>query len=90
MKSRNQRPLRTLTSWSLKTGIVCSLLFASGCGSKRIVFVDGSFESTDVVRLADDVKGHVYFPTPEGGWEKSSNKVTLPEGWYAIPLTSDD
>ena len=67
----------------------CSLIFASGCKSARVVFVDGTLDSHDVVRLGDDVEGHVYFPTPEGGWERSRNKVTLPEGWYALPMGND-
>jgi len=69
---------------------VCVLIFASGCKSARVVFVDAALDSHDVVRLGDDVKGHVYFPTAEGGWEKSRNKVTLPEGWYALPLGNEE
>jgi len=69
---------------------VCGLILTSGCKSARVVFVDGALDSHDVVRLGDDVAGHVYFPTPEGGWERSRNKVTLPEGWYALPMGNDE
>ena len=65
---------------------VLVILFASGCKSARVVFVDAAFDGHDVVRLGGDVKGHVYFPKEGGGWEKSRNKVTLPEGWYALPV----
>ena len=65
---------------------VLVILCASGCKSARVVFVDAAFDGHDVVRLGGDVKGHVYFPKEGGGWEKSRNKVTLPEGWYALPV----
>ena len=65
---------------------VSVILCASGCKRARVVFVDSALASHDVVRLGDDVKGHVYFPKEGGGWEKSRNAVTLPEGWYALPV----
>ena len=65
---------------------VLVILCASGCKSARVVFVDAAVDGHDVVRLGGDVKGHVYFPKEGGGWEKSRNKVTLPEGWDALPV----
>ena len=44
-----------------------------------MAFIDSS---TGMVRLADDVRGHVYF-YKDGQWIKSRNKVNLPEGWFA-------
>ena len=38
----------------------------------------------DVVRLGDDVVGHVY-TWQDGRWVLSGNKVKLPQGWYAGP-----
>lgn len=58
------------------------LLISSGCGmlSNRVVFVDAK---DDVVRLGEDVKGHVFFQNEKGEWVKSGNKVRIPAGWYA-------
>ena len=56
-----------------------------GCGAgKRVVFVP---ESTGLVRIGSDVKGHVYYWNGEV-WEASQNTVHLPEGWYAGSLPS--
>jgi len=46
-------------------------------------------ESTGLVRLGHDVKGHVYHWNGSE-WELSSNAVSLPEGWYAGSLPSLD
>lgn len=34
--------------------------------------------------IGPDVKGHVYVKTDKG-YELSANKVTIPEGWWALP-----
>jgi len=52
-----------------------------GCG-RRVVFVS---ESDGLVRLGNDVKGHIYFWNGSE-WELSSSPVMLPEGWYAGSL----
>ena len=54
-----------------------------------MVFVDGSLNSEDMVRLADDCRGHVYF-YKAGEWVKSKNKVLLPEGWVAGGVPKED
>lgn len=53
-----------------------------------MVFVD---TQADMVRLGDDVRGHVYY-FKGGEWVRSKNKVTLPEGWVAggIPKEEQD
>jgi len=58
------------------------MLALSGCGmfSNRVVFVDAK---SDVVRLGEDVKGHVFYQNEKGEWVKSGNRVKLPAGWYA-------
>ena len=56
-----------------------------GCGGSRTVFVP---ESDGLVRLGPDVRGHVYYWTGDS-WELSSNKVLLPEGWYAGSIGGD-
>ena len=52
-----------------------------GCG-RRVVFVS---ESEGLVRLGNDVRGHIYFWNGSE-WELSSSTVALPEGWYAGSL----
>ena len=47
--------------------------------SPDVIFVD---TTQDVIRLADDVEGHVYYQK-DGRWVRSHNKVKLPAGWYA-------
>lgn len=70
-----QSRTRSLLRFWLVAGMIGCL---SGCVTK-VVVVD---PRTSLVRLGDDVKGHVYFYTGTN-WVKSSNKVKLPEGWYA-------
>ena len=55
------------------------LLSLTSCGGSRVVFVP---ESDGLVRLADNVKGHVYHYDGTQ-WVLSKNPVHLPEGWYA-------
>jgi len=54
----------------------------SGCGmfANRVVFVDAK---SDVIRLGEDVKGHVFYQNEKGEWIKSGNRVRIPAGWYA-------
>lgn len=59
----------------------------TGCGSTRAVFVDAT--DHNLVRLGPDVRGHVYFWNGSS-WELSSNKVLLPEGWYAGHVPSEE
>jgi len=54
--------------------------------SPDVIFVD---TTQDVVRLADDVEGHIYYQK-DGRWIRSNNKVKLPAGWYAGGLPPED
>lgn len=45
-------------------------------------------ETTGVLRLGPDVRGHVYVLTG-GEWVLSRNKVKLPEGWYVTDLNEE-
>lgn len=65
--------------------LASSLAFASGCGGPRVVMVP---ETTGVLRLGPDVRGHVYVLTG-GEWVLSRNKVRLPEGWYVTDLNEE-
>ena len=42
-----------------------------------------------MVRIGPDVRGKVYFQR-DGEWILSKNKVTLPEGWYAVGLPEEE
>ena len=45
-------------------------------------------ESDGIVRLGPGLRGYVYFWNGSS-WELSSNKVLLPEGWYAGSIDGD-
>lgn len=84
MKTRKPRTL-TLCLATFAT------VFATSCGSilpragNRVVFVP---ESSGMVRLAEDVRGHVYV-LRNGEWERTAEPVTLPAGWYAGSLEEE-
>ena len=58
----------------------------AGCGGQRVIFVS---ESDGLVRLGDDVQGHVYVWNGSS-WALSKNKVRLPAGWYAGSIDGND
>ena len=62
--------------------IVCLIALASqsGCVSRVIYVPHGQ-----PVRLAESVKARVYVADKDGQQIKSQNKITIPEGWYALP-----
>lgn len=55
------------------------LAYASGCG-RRVVFT----EPGDVVRFREATPAKVWVYTRGG--EMKSATMTIPEGWYALPL----
>jgi hypothetical protein len=86
MSSKPQlKPTKPLTLIAFLMLLVTVL--SSGCvtlfnGAGRVIFVP---ESDGMVRLSDDVEGHVY-TLKNGEWVRSANKVKLPAGWYAGSL----
>lgn len=76
MKHRGVQLLRIV---SLLIGI-CVAVCMTGCESPRVVLVPPG----EVIKIGPDTKGKVYVNTKDG-WELSNNKVTIPEGWYALP-----
>ena len=76
-----------------KTRLLLLLLtvsaLASGCaaGSRTVLvppvtWIDGT--PTDFIKIGPDITGQVY--TYDGKeWVLSTNKVTIPEGWVALP-----
>ena len=65
--------------------LICIAGGMSGCvttsETKRVVFLK---ESDQLLRLGNDVEGHIYFWNGSE-WERSSAKVKLPEGWLTGP-----
>jgi hypothetical protein len=60
------------------------VLFTLVMGCNRTVYVpDGA-----AVRLRQDVKGVDVWVQTDNGWK--AGKLTIPEGWYAMPLTEKE
>ena len=53
----------------------------TGCGMARVILVPEG----QPVMLAEPVRARVYVFDANGRLTPSSNKVTLPAGWYALP-----
>ena len=53
---------------------------SSGCATRVILVPSG-----EPVRLAEDVKVRVWVLDSKGQSVRSSNRVVLPAGWYALP-----
>jgi hypothetical protein len=57
-----------------------ALVGSCGCGT-RVVYVPYG----EPVRLAESVKARVWVKGADGVSVRSSNRITLAEGWYALP-----
>lgn len=82
MPKQPMKRARTFKNSLAVASSVLAILLLTSCSlfSNRVVFVDAK---TDVVRLGEDVKGHVFYQNEKGEWIKSGNRVKLPAGWYA-------
>jgi len=64
-------------------------VLSKGCATppkkSEVIFIP---QSNGMVRLADDVTGHVYI-YKEKGWVRTEDKVKLPAGWYAGSLEDE-
>jgi len=59
---------------------VLGIAYASGC--TRTILVPESAP----IRIGPEMRGKVYAVDPESkSWRMSDNRVTIPEGWYAVP-----
>ena len=67
-------------------GVIFVMTLTSCVTSPDVIFVD---THSDILRLADDVTGHVYYKK-DGRWIRSNNKVKLPAGWYAGGLPAEE
>lgn len=59
--------------------VVLVLASASGCGSRTVFIPEES-----PIRIGPDTRARVY-TLQQGAWTLSDNRVTIPEGWYAVP-----
>lgn len=59
---------------------IALLSMSLGCAS-RVIYV----KSGTPIRLAQPVKAKVWVIDASGKEVKSSNKIEIPEGWYALP-----
>jgi len=64
---------------AIGTLLLCTLL-VQGCGSGRTVLVS----EASPLRIGPNVKGKVY-QMIDGEWTLSTNRVSMPEGWYLVP-----
>jgi hypothetical protein len=65
---------------SRRSLVLLSMLHGLGCQTRVILVPDGQ-----PVMLAEPVKAKVYAFDSKGNLVPSSNRVTLPAGWYALP-----
>ena len=65
---------------SKKSLMLLSMLHGLGCQTRVILVPDGQ-----PVMLAEPVRAKVYAFDSKGQLVPSSNRVTLPAGWYALP-----
>ena len=74
---------RVKTAPKTKPSLLASLLalMLPGCAPTRVVLVPPGTP----VRLAEPVKAKVWAKDTSGSIVKSRNRVTIPEGWYALP-----
>ena len=73
----NSAKLLMLSKRSL---MLLSMLHGLGCQTRVILVPDGQ-----PVMLAEPVKARIYAFDSKGQLVPSSNRVTLPAGWYALP-----
>ena len=65
---------------SKRSLMLLSMLQGLGCQTRVILVPDGQ-----PVMLAEPVKARIYAFDSKGNLVPSSNRVTLPAGWYALP-----
>lgn len=57
-----------------------TLASSCGCGTRVVMVPHG-----EPVRLAESVKARVWVKGADGVSVRSKNRITLAEGWYALP-----
>ena len=65
---------------SRRSLVLLSMLQGLGCATRVILVPEGQ-----PVMLAEPVKAKIYAFDSKGNLVPSSNRVTLPAGWYALP-----
>ena len=71
------------TAQRIRSWLHCLVLVLTtlACAPTRVVLVPPGTP----VRLAEPVKAKVWAKDSTGAVVKSRNRVTIPEGWYALP-----
>ena len=71
------------TAQRIRSWLTCLVLVLTtlACAPTRVVLVPPGTP----VRLAEPVKAKVWAKDSTGAVVKSRNRVTIPEGWYALP-----
>ena len=70
-----------------RSNLILSVLFLIVCASmsvscaSRVIYVPHG----EPVRLAEDVKAKVWVVDASGKSVRSQNRITIHEGWYALP-----
>ncbi len=70
-----------------RSSLILSVLFLIVCASmsvscaSRVIYVPHG----EPVRLAEDVKAKVWVVDASGKSVRSQNRITIHEGWYALP-----
>lgn len=60
--------------------LIALMLMNASCASRVIYVPNGQ-----PVRLAESIKTKVWILDSNGKAVRSKNKITIPEGWYALP-----
>ena len=70
-----------------RSNLILSVLFLIVCASmsvscaSRVIYVPHG----EPVRLAEDVKAKIWVVDASGKTVRSKNRITIHEGWYALP-----
>jgi hypothetical protein len=68
---------------NLISSAIClsALMTTTGCTTSRVIYVPHG----EPVRLAESVKAKVWTVDSTGKTVRSNNRITIHEGWYALP-----
>lgn len=73
---------RTVPWMLFLIGMSCAALataFASGCAARTVLVPESA-----PIRIGPETRARVYVRV-DGEWILGDNRVTVPEGWYAVP-----
>ena len=82
LKARLQNRVRA--TWGRAGALALCVLLAAGCGTRTVYTKSG-----EPVRLRQDVRNVKVWVMGADG-KPLPSKMTLPEGWYALPMPGDE